>query len=326
MIKLGIRVSSNNNFGLGHFYRCLSIREQLNTKVLWFLDSKNKSIENLVPSRDKIYYEKDKHNVFLTKKEAKNNTINIILIDTYSIKQKNILELSDIIPVAVFVDSKNKIKSQIVICPHPIKLIGIKTEVLLSGIKYAPILKKFNKKQKKIKNKKIKILISMGAYDSKGITLKAIKAIERLSLNIDFDVTVVIGEKSPIINKIKNLIINFKKFKLLVAVKDMNLIYNINDIAVGAPGLSQFERAYKGLPSVIISQNNMHKDILNNWIRLGCAIKANNSIRSIENAIYKLVTNKVLRNKIQTNCLNAVDGKGSDRIANELKKYVSVND
>jgi len=112
----------------------------------------------------------------------------------------------------------------------------------------------------------------------------------------------------------------------LIAVKDMNLIYNINDIAVGAPGLSQFERAYKGLPSVIISQNNMHKDILNNWIRLGCAIKANNSIRSIENAIYKLVTNKVLRNKIQTNCLNTVDGKGSDRIANELKKYVSVND
>jgi len=326
MIKLGIRVSSDYNFGLGHFYRCLSIRERIDNEVVWFLDSKNKFIEDLVSPRDKIYYEKDKYDLSLAKKEVKKNVINIILIDTYSIKQKNILELSKIIPVAIFLDNKELIKVQIVICPHPIKLTDIKDVVLLSGTKYAPILNTFNAKKGKINTKSINILVSMGAYDSKGITLKVIRAIERLYLKFDFNVTIVIGKKSPIINKIKSLIFNLSKFKLLIAVKDMNLIYNVHDIAIGAPGLSQFERAYKGLPSVIIAQNNMHKDILNNWVRLGCAIKANNSINSIEDAIYKLIKNKTLRNKIKTKCLNTVDGKGSNRIANELKNYVSLND
>lgn len=326
MMKLGIRVSSDHNSGLGHFYRCLSIREKINNDAIWFLDSKNKFIKNLVPKIDKIYYEKNKYDISLTKKEIKKNVIDLILIDTYSLTHKNILQLSAIIPVAIFLDKKKYIKVQISICAHPIKLINNKSEVMLSGTNYAPILKKYTNTTKEIHSKRNNILISMGAYDSKGITLKVIKAIEKLSLKLNYNVTIVIGEKSPIINDIKSLIYNLKQYKLLIAVNDMNYIYDNSDVAIGAPGLSQFERAYKGLPTILIAQNNIHKDILKNWVNLGCAIKADNFIKSIADAIHELIKNKFLQKKIITNCLKAVDGQGSDRIMNEFKNYVNKND
>ena len=47
------------------------------------------------------------------------------------------------------------------------------------------------------------------------------------------------------------------------------------------------ERLASGLPNILIPQNNIHIDLIDKWVKLGCAIKAEkNSIRSIQDKLY----------------------------------------
>ena len=47
----------------------------------------------------------------------------------------------------------------------------------------------------------------------------------------------------------------------------MNSIYK-NLFAIGAPGISQAERLASGVPTILISQNILHKKIIDNWTKL----------------------------------------------------------
>ena len=75
------------------------------------------------------------------------------------------------------VDKNITIRANLIICPQPIDIDYREGCKYLSGPKYAPISSKYvlKNKIKKINNK---ILISFGAYDSKGLTLNTIKAIK----------------------------------------------------------------------------------------------------------------------------------------------------
>ena len=73
---------------------------------------------------------------------------------------------------------------------------------------------------------------------------------------------------------------------------------------------------------LLISQNFVHEPLVNKWVSLGVAFKAENSILSIENNLQKLLDNDSLSKRIISKGMTLVDGKGAIRIANEINKLV----
>ena len=324
MIKLGIRVANSINSGRGHFERCFSVSNYFSSKIFWFLDEKNSFYENRIKDKDEIIYEEEVTEVSSMVKVASENKINIILLDSYNIDINSISKLFKNIPLCVFRDTSKFLNVQMVICPHPITLDNNKNIISLSGPKFAPISSKYINNKLCKKNKNINLLISMGAYDSLGITLNIIKSIKKLSKKVEKKIVtkIVIAKGSPTINKITNLIKNDLNFELIINVNDMTDIYNNSTIAIGAPGLSHMERLYFGVPTILIPQNNIHESIVEKWVNIGCALRSKNSINMIEKTILYIIENKNVRKNLIKNGSNLVDGKGALRIAKAMLKVV----
>ena len=324
MLKLAIRVSSNSSSGRGHIERCLAIRKYLPEKVFWFVDSDSKYIKNKIFKSDKIFYENGKHKFNILKNSLKKYFINCILIDNYNIDSKDIYNISDDIPIIVFVDQNTNIKADMLICSQPIDLDYTQGKKYLVGPKYAPISEKFNFVKKDIKKKK-NILISFGAYDSAGVTLNVIKSIKDFieSGSYNLNIIITLTNESPIISHVKYEIKNLSNFKLVLDCKKMEDIYKDCGIALGAPGLSHLERMASGIPSILISQNKLHSSLIDKWVKLGCGVKAESTLESIQDKLKLFLLNDDFREKIIINGRNLIDGKGAHRIATEIIKMVN---
>ncbi len=323
MFVIGIRVANYVGAGQGHLNRCINIRKHLKHQVIWFLDKKEKKILTLYP-KDKIYVESNKFRLDKSIIECKKKNINLMLVDSYALKKNTLNKLNKIVFTSLIIDSYKKIYANIVISPQPLKFDKLKNITYLIGEKFAPI--EFIKRKKlKIKNT---LLVSMGMYDSKGITLKIIKVLKKhyKKKSINFDTIITLGKKSPFLKKIKEEIKEHKnKIYLKVDAKNMDLIYRKSYFAIGAPGLSHFERLAYGVPSILIAQNKKHRLLVEKWNAKNCSMGCKNNMISIEKSILKMLNESKVRNKIMQQGIKFVDGKGSIRIANEINKFLLNN-
>ena len=108
-------------------------------------------------------------------------------------------------------------------------------------------------------------------------------------------------------------------------MKNINLIYDKSLFAIGAPGLSHFERLASGVPSILVAQSKNHNLLVEKWNLINCCISCKNNITSIEEAILKMLNEIKLRKKIIEKGLKEVDGKGAIRIASEIEKFLVDN-
>ncbi len=327
MLKLGIRVSTDISSGRGHFLRCLTIRSHIKEKVSWFIDEESQFIKNKIFKTDELFCENGINKYDILKKSIKNNYINCILIDSYHINSRDIYNISNKTPIILLIDNNINAKANIIVCPQPIDIDPSEGTKYLCGPQYAPISNKFivtNKK--KILNNKI--LISFGAFDSSGITLNVIMAIKNLLLfhSHKYFIVITLGKDSPILDKVRASIKNFSNFQLVIDSKNIEDIYRDCSIAIGAPGLSYLERLASGLPSLLISQNKIHDGLINKWVKLGCAVRAKNSIKSIQNNLNHFLLDNNLQKKISIKGKNIIDGKGANRIVKEINRLVNSND
>ena len=159
------------------------------------------------------------------------------------------------------------------------------------------------------------IIISMGAYDKNGLTLKIIDIIKNISfLDKKYQILVILGKNSPNIKKARDKIIELKVF-LLVNKKNMNSVYKKSLFAIGAPGISHAERLAAGVPTILLSQNNLHDKIIDEWVKLNCAIKSEPSDIILSKSIEDIYFNNNLRKKIIEKGRELIDGNGANRIA-----------
>ena len=325
MLRLGIRVSSVSSSGRGHLERCLAVRNHLREKVYWFVDFKSQFIIDKISGSDEVFFENGRDKFSFLKRSIKNNNINCVLIDNYEIDSNDISMLDNCLPVITFIDKSIYSKSDIIICSQPINIKRRKGIKYLLGPKYAPVMQKFIIKSQKNKLRN-KILISFGAFDSQGITLNVIKAIKALfmSHSYNYSVLIVLTKDSPIIGKVRVLIKDYINFELVLDSKNMQDIYRNCKIAIGAPGLSFLERMASGLPSLLIPQNIIHKDLIEEWVKLGCALSCENSINLIEKKLNYLLSCEDLLKNISLKGKNIVDGKGASRIAKEIINFMEL--
>ena len=199
----------------------------------------------------------------------------------------------------------------------PFRFFGEKFMVL------DPLFTEYNLKDKTVPRKVENILISFGGSDPRGLT--------QWSLNMlydvlkDYNVSVVAGKGIKDKNEIKRCC-NNQGFKYVYNCSNMAELLYEADLAIISGGITLYEAASVGTPSVVIPQVDHQYEIGKRFERMGisvCPGDGNELDRGeIINTLNKLIDNHNLRRKISAAGKKIIDAQGVYRIGNVIEFVV----
>ena len=344
-MRVLIRVDASIEIGYGHLVRCVSIAEyfQLFSFNCIFVHKKSKE-GNTITVKD-IGGNFD-YKIISSENEIENYYIigekNLILLDVNNVplfpkkqeysKYINYLKKSNFIVVSFEEFIQRKINSDILIIPYvgasrlynDVELSG----KLLLGQKYFVFRNEFILSKKvSIKAKVKNIFICMGGSDPNLLTEKylsyIVKSNENLNLNIVF------AQLDNLrIGKIRRSLTSYNG-TYVIHVNPINLASIILDCDIGVinSGLIKYETALLGLPCLCVSNNAKHEKIMQkfinqiDFIHLGVTDKISESF--FINSLCRLMNDKMMRKKINLNCLKSFDGNGVKRIFKNVRNLIN---
>ena len=169
----------------------------------------------------------------------------------------------------------------------------------------------------------------MGGSDLLSLTLKVAKALTRLGKTADLNLRIVLGIDCT----------DSRKRELGKTLKDFTGIYELihgsdnmarfmlwADLAITSGGLTKYETAVTGTPSIIISQIAHQAALAEEFEKEGTALNlglgTRNSEENIAEAVSRLLRDGTLRAEMSKRGRKLVDGKGIERIISEVPKEV----
>ncbi|MGH7004725.1 MAG: hypothetical protein ACREIP_12320 [Alphaproteobacteria bacterium] len=212
---------------------------------------------------------------------------------------------------------------QIAIDPNP---GAPKSPTALTGPSYAALPSSFAQRHARTRSREVaktpEILVAFGARDSANRTVMALDALARLLPRCR--VTVVLGRHAIHGAAVTERVRTIAGAILHADIAAMDELYSAFDLAVGAPGVSQFERACCGLPSVLVAQNEIQEPLCRAWAEVGAAIAERPDVDMIAETVDGLLSDLPKLAAMRKRCLDLVDGKGAERIAQVLKQRVRL--
>lgn len=203
-----------------------------------------------------------------------------------------------------------------------------KTQYLL-GPKYFIVREEFAKAAKikrLIGRNANNILVSMGGSDPLQITIKVVKAvgfIDRPSLRLN----VVLGAAfDPAAKKeVRRLLKKIKgQHEIIENCKNMAKLMLWSDLAVINGGLTKYETAITGTPTLVISHSEAEVNIMCDFQKGGSAVHLGYikdiDKRTICEGVKNLLDNSLSRKRMSESGRNMLDAKGASRIISRIPK------
>jgi len=194
----------------------------------------------------------------------------------------------------------------------------------LLGPQYALLRPEFKKARENLRERDGKIrriLVFFGGSDPTNETEKAINAVIMLD-RPDITVDVVVGQANPNKEKIKKLCDQYPYINYHCQVNNMAELMAKADLAIGAGGVTTWERCCLGLPAFLIEVADNQKDIIKKVVAgelsfyLGekSKLKVEMIRKNLENVICKPHILSAMSSKV----LRLVDGLGVSRVVSNL--------
>ncbi|MDQ0350239.1 UDP-2,4-diacetamido-2,4,6-trideoxy-beta-L-altropyranose hydrolase [Alkalibacillus filiformis] len=285
-MNIVIRTDASRQIGSGHVMRCITLAEQLQKRgaTITFICSRLKGhliemirargfrCESLTPT---YHWLEDAR---ATKAVLRNKTVDWVIIDHYSIDVKwerevrpytrKIMVIDDLanrehdcdLLLDYQVDSNHHYEYESLIPKNAIKLLGTKFLILRPEFYQA-------RKQSKVRKKASHLLVAMGGTDPTGETLKVLQAIDQVNQSIDVDV--VIGHNHPHQKQIEAWCDQHMNATCHIAIHYMADLMQAADFAIGAGGTSTYERAFLGLPAIVIETASNQTGVIQGAESLG---------------------------------------------------------
>lgn len=170
-----------------------------------------------------------------------------------------------------------------------------------------------------------KLLITMGGSDPLNLSTRALKALEKIDVN--FNISIIIGAGFQHLSDLEFQIQSgAQQVKLLANVEDMAEVMSSADLAIASFGVTAYELASVGVPSILYSLTEDHERSASFLIDAGAAISIGSNEQYVEERIISAI-NLVLSNKgrlldmsIKAGAL--FDGNGARRIALKLDALI----
>jgi UDP-2,4-diacetamido-2,4,6-trideoxy-beta-L-altropyranose hydrolase len=195
----------------------------------------------------------------------------------------------------------------------------------LIGPQYAILRDEFvNLRDKTYKlRKKDRLLIFMGSSDQHNVTSEILKAIGKIDEDV-FKIDVIVGNQNVHRKEVKSLCDKMANvnYHYDINADNMALLMASASLAIGAGGTSTYERCCLGLPSIVIpvAQNQLLIKEAIESIPFASYLGYFKEVNAddIVNRINDLRTNPYRAHRMRQLSMNLVDGRGADRVANEM--------
>jgi UDP-2,4-diacetamido-2,4,6-trideoxy-beta-L-altropyranose hydrolase len=192
----------------------------------------------------------------------------------------------------------------------------------LLGPRYALVRPEFalwRSKQKARDGSVRHILLFMGGGDSANVTTVALQALIQLhSHSLSWQVDVVLGAGNPHIADIQSICADLNWVRLHHQANNMATLMANADLAIGAGGSTNWERACLGLPSLIFAVADNQKEPLRQLVEDGYVVGEEQipSVKRLMHWLDLLLANPAWLHGLGKRSATLVDGEGVRRVAN----------
>lgn len=189
-------------------------------------------------------------------------------------------------------------------------LIGARFSLLREGFQGAPIA---------IAEQVQRVVVSFGGVDAGRESFKAIEALQAFA---GLTVEVIAGAANPAFDELAERLAEQPNWHLHRHVDDVENLLRSADLCIGAGGVSSWERAALGLPSLCIAlaanQCAGSQAFAEAGAHLYLGEAAQVSVEYLRSSISLLLNNDGLRRSLAARSVALTDGRGANRVACEL--------
>jgi UDP-2,4-diacetamido-2,4,6-trideoxy-beta-L-altropyranose hydrolase len=162
-----------------------------------------------------------------------------------------------------------------------------------------------------------RILVSLGMTDVGGVTARATKA--ALAAGLDAEIAVAVGSGAASLPELQDLADADPRLTLHPDCADMCTLMKSADIAIGACGMTSWERCALGLPTIAIVLAANQALIAQNLSRLGAiALVPADDGAALTAALGRLAADPAARVAMSRAAGKVTDGEGAARLAGRL--------
>lgn len=356
--EIFIRFDADCKTGIGHFSRCLALGRGLRFKgfdVIFIAKNIDKGVENILKSSGMLYFKIPERiswyeeAQYLSCKYPRAGFAVILDIATlYAFKNirgvsfyfKELLKHHKVIVLDGLggnsLSSKIKAQVDIVIMPY----FGAKqflqksylAKNYLLGQRYYIFPDEYKPgialKRKICLKGANRVLITMGGADPHGVTLKVIRSL-RLIKNLKLEVRIIVGPNfsSGLRQGIyKNIELTGHDFKIIVSPVTLLQHMLWCDVAVTSSGLTKYELAITGTPSLQVSFNKDYAQVNKPFLREGAAkhLGVYNAVscESLARELTALLTGIRRRLQMSQEGRKMIDARGMSRVVNAIRRLV----
>lgn len=182
-----------------------------------------------------------------------------------------------------------------------------------------------SQKSKPLQKSRLTILVTMGGSDPAGMTLKAVEALDLL--DEDFDVVVMVGATFLHDRDLQTLLSRVRRhFDVRKNVTDVPGLMAQADLAIASFGVTAYELAARGVPSILLSISADHAESASIFTEAGMAVSLgivdDVSETKITDTVRIMLNDEPKRSAMSMNSRKLVDGCGGKRIANAIHEAV----
>jgi len=325
----GFRIATDPSFGGGHVARAVALAGGMaagsGDQVVFFTDPANECPAAVSAAGIRCRAEAAPEAIVEICEAGRRGDIGAIICDSYAVPETAVGKLAGELPVAVFRDGGRRGPEHTSIDIHPGAegLPGV-----IAGPEFAPLDPAFGRANAICargaaidETKQPRVLIAFGLRDSSGMAGNALEAL--LEYRPALSLTVATSAQSPTFDRLAALAARSPAVRLVADAPDMVPLYAGADIAVGAPGGSQFERACCGLPTVLLAQSERQRPLVAAWAASAAARHAQRP-EDLPAQIAGLLENKDVVSQMSRRASGLVDGRGALRLAAALRERVGA--
>ena len=339
---IGIRADGNDEVGMGHLMRCMSIAQALQKqKVKCVFFTADKVAGSFLEERgfacrvlDTHYREMEEElPVFIKLLEEEN--CRFVLTDSYYITQKYLDELRKHSPVFYLDDMGVSRLQADGIINYNIYAQNLNYETwcdsnmkLILGAYYAPVKEPFSRMGYAVREWADKILITMGGSDSLNIAGKLGECLLQ-SIPEHMEIDIICGRFNPHLSILKEMEEKDPRVHVYVDVPDMWNRMAQADIAVSAAGSTMYELSTMGVPSICCYYVENQRQIAEGFAEKVQMVNAGDFsadekavLGKITEAVCVLAEDIKARKALSERMQKVTDGCGADHIAEVLKEMI----
>ncbi len=178
-----------------------------------------------------------------------------------------------------------------------------------------------------VRDRVARVLVSFGLSDSHNMSTHAIVAARRACP--DAQVDVVVGPASKHRRQVEEAAVQSRASVHVAPANYIDLVVS-SDLVIGAGGVSALERAYLGVPSVVIATAANQQPAIAALGATQAVVQAGSAAAfdagALTAAVARAAGDGVLRRKLASAGRAMIDGRGTQRVADAVEKLAAGRD